>query len=398
MALSAHKSLDNILQFIKENEQVDPAHLVLKAKQFPEMPIREIAEQIAARKKAKNKLPEWYNNPKLLFPPSLSMEQCSSEATAKFKASIASGENLADLSGGFGIDTYYLSQGFEKTTYVEQQAHLCELASYNFSQLNRPIVVQHQEAAQFLKENTSQFNWIYIDPARRDQNQKKVSRWQDCSPDLTIVLPALLKKADNILVKGAPMLDISLGIQDLQDYVRKVYVVEWRGEVRELLFNLTHEKNTNPEITAVLLADNGEIDNQFSGNKAEEQDSRATFSLPEAHLLEPSPALMKAGLYKMLSSKFNLHKLHQNTQLFISLDLPAQFPGRCFKILETLPANKKALKKVLPDMKANLSTRNFPLGVQELKKKLGLKDGGDKYIFACTLQDESKKLLVCEKA
>lgn len=397
MALSAHKSLDKILKFIQENEQVDPAHLVLKAKQFPDMPIQEIAEQIAARKKAKLKLPEWYKNLKLLFPPSISMEQSSSEATAKFKASLMQGKLFADLTGGFGIDTYYLSKKFDKAIYVEQQAHLCELADYNFHQLGQPIVVKQQEASEFLTETPHHFDWLYIDPARRDLNQKKVARWQDCSPDLTILLPLLLNKADNILVKGAPMLDISVGVEDLQNHVKNVYVVEWKSEVRELLFHLQKEKTATYEITAIQLDDERKVLKQFSSDKATEEASHVSFSMPQQYLFEPSPTIMKSGLFKSLAEKFKLAKLHPNTQLFTSTKIAENFPGRSFKLLEMLPVNKKALKKAMPDMKANLSTRNFPMAVPELKKKLGLRDGGDLYLFACTLKDESKRLLLCKK-
>lgn len=397
MALSEHKSLEEILKFVKENEQENPAHLILRTKQFPDWPIKEIAEQIAARKKAKDKLPEWYAHPSLIFPPSISMEQCSSEATAKFKASLTKGNNLADLSGGFGIDTYYLSPNFVKTVYIEQQAHLCELAAYNFQQLKQPVFIKHQEAAQFLAETTVHFDWLYVDPARRDQHQKKVSRWQDCSPDLTDLLPEILSKSENVLVKGAPMLDISQGMEDLVGHVQKVYVVEWKGEVRELLFHLQKEKNTNPSIEAILLSDEGKVQKQFRSSRIEEEASSAHFSMPQKYLFEPSPAVMKSGLFKSLADRFSLQKLHPNTQLFTSFEATNNFPGRSFEIIESLPVNKKALQKVLPNMKANLSTRNFPMPIADLKKKLGIKDGGETYIFACTLEDDSKRLLLCKK-
>lgn len=397
MALSAHKSLQEILKFIKENEQENPAHLVLRAQQFPDLPIKEIAEQIAARKKAKDKLPEWYANPNIIFPPALSMEQCSSEATARFKASLLSGKNLVDLSGGFGIDTYYLSHNFEKTIYVEQQAHLCDLASYNFQQLQQPIIVKHQEASQFLAETSVHFDWLYVDPARRDQNQKKVFRWQDCSPDLTTLLPEVLNKADNVLVKGAPMLDISQGVEDLQGHVKNVYVVEWKGEVRELLFHLRSGSTTNPEITSILLDNIGNKEKQFSSSKKEEEEAVVHFSMPQKYLFEPSPAMMKSGMFKSLAEKFKLQKLHPNTHLFTGSEAVRDFPGRSFQLEEIVQVNKKALKKGLPDVKANLSTRNFPMSVADLKKKLGIKDGGETYILACTLQDDLKRLLLCKK-
>ncbi|MBK6265521.1 hypothetical protein JKA74_10775 [Marivirga sp. S37H4] len=397
MALSEHKSLAKILEFIKENEQAEPAHLVLKAKQFPDLPMREIAEQVASRKKAREKLPEFYAHPNILFPPAISMEQCSSQATAQFKASLIEGTKMVDLSGGFGIDTYYLSQSFRECVYVEQQTHLCELATYNFKQLNSSIHVENKEASAFLERAKNDFDWMYIDPARRDQNQKKVSRWEDCSPDITNLLPKILEKAPRVLLKGAPMLDISQAILDLSHQVKKVHIVEWRGEVRELLFQLGKTEIENPEITAVILSDEGRATQQFTSDKLKELSTLIAFSLPGPYLYEPSPAVMKSGFFKSLAEAYQLKKLHSNTNLFTSSELNKDFPGRSFRILESLPVNKKALKKLLPEMKANLSSRNFPLAVADLKKKLGLKDGGSIYLFACTLQDNSKRLLVCEK-
>lgn len=383
-------------KFIKDHEQDNPAQLVLKQKQFPDLPLKEIASQIASRQKAKTKLPEWYSE-KVWFPPKLSLEQCSSEATAKFKASLISGQSFADLTGGFGIDTYYLSHNFSKSHYVEQQQELCELAQYNFKVLNCDIEIHHSQSEEFLKSLHKSLEWIYLDPARRGDRMQKVFLWEDCSPNLVELLPLLFEKAQNIMVKAAPMQDISRAIAELENKVKAVYIIEWQGEVKELLYILSKEAEENPEIHAVQILENGTPIFSFTGDKLKEAEISVEYEVPQKYLLEPSPAIMKAGLFKQLAQDFQLSKLHPNTHLFTSDKIKKDFPGRVFKIVNQIPIQKKELKKILPEMKANLASRNFPMPIAQLKKKLGLKDGGEHYLFAVTLKGEERVLLICEK-
>ncbi|MGM0579594.1 MAG: THUMP-like domain-containing protein [Bacteroidota bacterium] len=387
---------DKIWEFIKNHEQDNPAQLVLKQKQFPDIPLKEIASQIASRQKAKIKLPEWYAE-KVWFPPKLSLEQCSSEATAKFKSSLISGNSFADLTGGFGIDTYYLSQNFSESHYVEQQEELCELAHYNFKVLKSEIDIQHSQSEEFLNSIQKPLDWIYLDPARRGDRMQKVFLWADCSPNLVELLPLLFEKAQNILVKAAPMQDISRAIAELKNKVKLVYIVEWQGEVKELLYILSKEVVENPKIHTVQISENGTPLFSFSGNKVKETESSIDYEMPEQYLYEPSPAMMKAGLFKQLAQKFQLSKLHPNTHLFTSNEIKEDFPGRVFKIIGQTPVQKKELKKYIPEMKANLANRNFPMPIAQLKKKLDLKDGSNHYLFATTLKGEEKALLICEK-
>lgn len=387
---------DKIWEFIKNHEQDNPAQLVLKQKQYPDLPLKEIASQIASRQKAKAKLPEWYAK-KIWFPPKLSLEQCSSEATAKFKASLISGNSFADLTGGFGIDTYYLSQNFSKSHYVEQQEELCELANYNFHVLNSEIEIHHSQSEKFLESIQKPLDWIYLDPARRGDRNQKVFLWEDCSPNLVDLLPLLFEKSKNIMVKAAPMQDISRAISELENKVKAVYIIEWQGEVKELLYILSKEAVENSNIQAVQLSNDGTPEITFTGNKLKEAESSIDYEMPQQFLYEPSPALMKAGLFKQLAQKFQLSKLHPNTHLLTSNEITENFPGRVFKILNEIPAQKKGLKKHLPEMKANLASRNFPMPIAQLKKKLGLRDGGSHYLFATTLKNEEKILLLCEK-
>ncbi|WP_296619189.1 hypothetical protein [Marivirga sp.] len=387
---------EKIWKFIKDHEQDNPAQLVLKQKQFPDLPLRELASQIASRQKAKTKLPEWYAQ-KVWFPPKLSLEQCSSEATAKFKASLISGKSFADLTGGFGIDTYYLSQNFLESHYVEQQQELCELAKYNFGVLKSNIEVHHLQSEAFLEDIKKPLDWIYLDPARRGDRNQKVFLWEDCSPNLVKLLPLLFEKSKNIIVKAAPMQDISRAIAELENKIKAVYIIEWQGEVKELLYVLSKDTVEYPDIHAVQLSDAGTPHFLFVGNKLTEAESSINYEMPQQYLYEPSPAMMKAGFFKQLAQKFQLSKLHPNTHLFTSHEIKEYFPGRLFKIVNQIPAKRKELKKYLPEMKANLASRNFPMPIAQLKKKLGLKDGGEHYLFATTLKNEEKVILICEK-
>ncbi|WKK86452.2 hypothetical protein QYS48_05745 [Marivirga arenosa] len=394
MELSANRK--DVWKFIKDHEQDDPAQLVFKQKQFPDLPLKEIASQIQARQKAKSKLPEWADK-EIWFPPLLSLEQSSSEATAKFKSSLLSGNRFADLTGGFGIDCYYIAQNFKESHYIEQQKVLCDLANYNFDVLKSDIQIHQTQASEFLVNNSLYFDWIYLDPARRGDKNQKVFLWEDCSPNLTELLPLLFEKSKKVMVKAAPMQDISRGISELDQRVKDIYIIEHNGEVKELLYILNKEKVSAPNIHAIQLNKMGDSLFHFQGKKHLEDDLNYQFENPENYLYEPAPSIMKSGLFKQLAKQFNISKLHPNSQLFTNNDLIENFTGRKFKIINQVSAQKKALKKVLPEMKANLSCRNFPMPVAQLRKKLGLKDGGEYYLFATTLKNDEKVILVCKK-
>lgn len=398
MDLIDNPQLNQILDFIDAHEQENPAHLLLSNKIPDSFPKQAIAEQIAARKKAQHKLPEFYNKKGILFPPAISMEQCSSEATARFKGSIIKGNHLVDLTGGFGIDTFYMSKNFSMVDYIEQQSHLCKLAEHNFKNLGtaHKIKVHHGDGLTFINSLNS-IDYIYVDPARRDKNNHKVFGWQDCQPNLVANLSVLLTKAQTILAKAAPMLDISKSIQELQQQVKEVHIVEWKGEVRELLFIISRKKVINPKIQVNILSNTGDIQHQFMGHLEEEKEENLIPSMPLKYLYEPSPAMMKSGLFNSLGKYFKLKKLHTNTHLFTSEELVNNFPGKTYLITAVIAPQKKILKKILPDLKANLKCRNFPMPIEDLKKKLSMKDGGNTFIFAASLFDQTKNLLICTK-
>ena len=398
MALTDNPLLEDILSFVAKNEQNDPAQLILSNKIPDNFPARDVAEQISSRKKAYSKLPELYATGGIVFPPPLSMEQCSSEASAKFKASLLKGKSLVDLTGGFGIDTYYLSSQFEEVHYVEKNNSLCKIAEHNFSIVKKlkHIEIHAQLAEDYLK-SLEFMDCVYLDPARRKEGDQKVYRWKDCTPDLIQLKDSIINKSEQQLVKAAPMMDISQGCLELDNQVKKVYVVEWKGEVKELLFFLSKEKCTDPSVEAVMLNDKGEVENSFLGSSQAEKEANIIYSEPSSYLYEPSASVMKTGFFRSLSTQYNLHGLHPNTHLFSSEEKINNFPGKLYKILAIEQVQKKSIQKHLKNKKANLKCRNFPLSVEDLKKKLNIKDGGDNYVFALSLLGDLKRLIVCEK-
>lgn len=382
-------------EFIRDHENDDPATLMLQAKKHVALPMREIVAQIVARQKAKYKIPFWYATDGLLFPPPLSLEQCSSELTAIYKQQLVAGNKMVDLTGGMGIDTYFLSQNFQKTEYVEQQEPLVKLAKHNFSVLGASSIKTHYTSAdQFLEACDSDFDLIYIDPARRDLNQNKVFRLSDCEPDMVAVLPAILKRANVALIKVSPLLDIKGAIRDLGG-VNAVHVVAVKGEVKELLFLIDGALRSNDPIIHCVNILKDEL-SQFNFSFSSEEELHRAYGVPRQYVYEPNASILKGGGFKSIAEKFDLIKLHPNTHLYTSDALNMDFPGRIFKNLESISLSKKTLKKKLKTLQANITVRNYPLTVEQIRKKSGLKEGGENFIFGFT-DLESPKLILTEK-
>lgn len=358
--------------------------------------MREVVEQIQSKKKAKNKLAQWFATAGIIYPPTLSMEQCSSEATAVYKASLVEGESMADLTGGMGVDTFYLSRSFRLTHYVEKQEQLASLASHNFRQLGLSAVKVHNlDAMTFLQNLEEKADLIYLDPARRGVHNSKVVRFQDCEPDIVHLLPVLKKKSGAILIKSSPMLDIKLAINELGG-VTEVHVLADRNEVKELLFLIDKEATVNPKIYAVNLTLDGV--EKFVFDYQSESDTLPQIGTVSNWLYEPNVAILKAGGFKSVIDKFpTLLKLHPNTHLYTSTELINSFPGRSFRVIGSLQMNRKQLRKKLPDMTANISVRNFPMSVEQIRRKTALKEGGNQYAFGLT-DMEGPKLLLLRKA
>ncbi|GGK60524.1 class I SAM-dependent methyltransferase [Rufibacter glacialis] len=383
--------------FVEEHLSADPAHLVLQAKKWPGLDVPKLAQQIRARQKAKSKIPTWVANLDLLFPANLSVEQSSSELTAAYKAALVSGETLVDLTGGFGVDAYYFARRFKKVVYVEQQTELAGLAAFNFTQLEvKNITVEATDAEAFLATLEEPVDVLYLDPARRGQSQERVHLLQDCEPDVLRLLPLLLQKGRAVLLKTAPMLDIDLALQQLTN-VAQAWVIAVQNECKEVLYLLKPEATGAPLLTAVHLRPE-KPEETLTFTKNGEETAQVTFSEPQRYLYEPNTALLKAGAYKWLSQEYGVNKLHRNSHLYTSTELREAFPGRIFEIVAQPKAHAKELHQLLPGKKANITVRNYPLTVAQLREKVKLKDGGEDYLFATTDLHNKPILLLCRKA
>lgn len=385
---------DEVQDFIFAHAQEDEKKLLLKNKFILGLPAPLIAQQIAARRKAETKLPQFYKTRGIVYPPSLNLEQSSSEATAKFKAEIIQekiGKNakLADLTGGLGIDSFYLSHTSESLDYVEPNAELLNLVRHNHSLLTTKIRHHHNSAESFLASSNQKFDLVFIDPSRRDSKARKVFSLTDCSPDITQLLPELLTKTDFVLLKASPLLDIKQGLKELS-HVEKVIVVSVNNECKELLFQITRDFIGETLIETYNLDFEGKVAQSFNFNFSEEDHASSIFNSPQKYLYEPNTSILKSGAFKSIGEKFKLDKIQVNTHFYTSNELEKDFPGRVFEI-EQLSFDPKSLI----DNKANIVCRNYPLTPEELKKKLKLKDGGEKFVIA--FSGQHKKYIILGK-
>lgn len=376
----------------------DPAHLALQARRHPHLPVPELVRQIQARQKARPKLPAWADNPDLIFPPTLSVEQASSARTAAFKAGlVADSQRLADLTGGFGADTACFAEHVAHVDYVERDARLAAVVGYNLGQLGISNVAVHAtDAASFLKSSAAQFDWLYLDPARRDKSGGKTFRLADCEPDVPRLLPLLFRHAPRILLKTSPMLDIELAVQEL-GHVRRLWVVAVDNEVKEVLYELGAEPAVDPERHAVNLRRDGSRQD-FRVTRAREARATPRYAEAQQFLYEPNAAVLKAGAFKSVGSAFELLKLHQHSHLYTSSELRPDFPGRTFRIRATERYDAGALLAHLgPKARAHVTTRNFPDSVADFRRRTGIREGGEDYLFATTDLRGRLVVLVCEK-
>jgi len=376
----------------------DPAHLALQARRHPHLPVPELVRQIQARQKARVKLPTWAENQELIFPPALSVEQASSEQTATFKAALVAGAGrLADLTGGFGADAAHFAAVVGHVDYVERNAELAAVVTYNMGQLGIANVTTHAtDAVAFLKASGEPFDWLFLDPARRDQRGGKTYRLADCEPDVPRLLPLLLRHAPRILLKTSPMLDIELAIQELK-HVRRLWVIAVDNEVKEVLYELGEEPAIDPERLAVNLRRDGS-QHEFRVNRAREARAVPRYAEAQQYLYEPNAAILKAGAFKSIGTAFEFLKIQQHSHLYTSQELRADFPGRIFRILATEKADGPHLKQHLgPEGRAHVTTRNFPESVADFRKRTGIREGGEIYLFATTDLRGRFIVLVCEK-
>mgnify|MGYP001753248614 FL=1 len=413
---------EETLHFIREHRNEDVRALALLAHRYPMVDMPNALTQITGWKVSRDKIPTWATHEMLLYPPHLSMEQCSSEATARYKTEVirtfsqkedvSPWDSLTDLTGGFGIDCAFLSSCFKKVTYVEQQEILCEIASHNFPLLGlNHITVSHEDGIRHLQQ-MAPVDWIFIDPARRNSHGGKTVAISDCEPNIAALEKLLLEKARHVLVKLSPMLDLTLALHDLK-HVQQVHVVSLNNECKELLLVLGHVEKVgispSKEAEAEVPIENIPIHcinlNYQQGvqslifNRREEKELPARYtSTLKTYLYEPNVSILKAGAYRSISSIYKVEKLHPNSHLYTSDNYIPDFPGRKFRIIKSGSLNKKEVKELLgTEKKSNLTVRNFPASVAELRKRLKLAEGGELYLFATTLADERKLLISCKQ-
>lgn len=384
-------------EFIVQHKSDDVRKLALgKVPEGIDLPF--CLQQIEGWQLACKKIPQWAGTDGLLYPPHLSMEQCSSEKTALYKKQLVQRilcdemEQMVDLTGGFGIDFSYMAPLFRKAVYIERQETLCQIARHNFNLLGLRHAEVRQSQAEDELAQIKNVSLIYIDPARRDCMGRKVVLIEDCQPNVICLQGELLKRAKVVLLKLSPMLEIRHALLQLHN-VREVHVVSVDGECKELLL-VMHQQDIPFCYNCVNL----------SGTRQETVvpdtwPSPVICEKEKTFLYEPNASILKAGVQDALCEQLGVEKLHPFSHLFTSEELITAFPGRSFRILGRSDFSKQGLRTLLSGVKqANLTVRNFPASVQELRKKLKLSDGGNFYLFATTLKDESHVLLLCEKA
>lgn len=418
--------MDATLRFIQEHSEDDVKSLALRAHGLEGVDLPFALDQIAGRQTAKRKLPSWAAVDSVVYPPHISMEQCSSELTALYKKSVLDrlifhssfliphSPFIIDLTGGFGVDFSFMSRGFSRAVYVERQEHLCEMANHNFRCLGLDNVeVECEEAEEYL-EYCDNADVIYLDPARRDSHGGKTFAISDCTPDVISLLPLLLNKAHLVMLKLSPMLDWRKAIADLgEEYVVEVHIVSVDNECKELLILLSSMQSTSSSLHCVNITGNN-ISSFIVSISSMAFPGKRQFNSPDipdnteildnhisrhAYLYEPNASIMKAGCFDVVADRYpGIVKIAPNSHLFVSYKEIRDFPGRCFAIEKTTTMNKKELRSALAGItSANISIRNFPMSVADLRKRLKLKDGGNTYIFATTTEDGAHMLYICAK-
>jgi len=382
-----------VQDFISKYLDADIMSVLLKKSFFDEISNKELVEQIEAKKKCRKKLPSWFETPKIYYPKKLNIEQTSSEITAYYKSEIVSGKSLADLTGGFGIDSYFFSKKIDSVLYNEIDQNLSEIATHNFKILGaKNIIISTQDAISFLEGANQHFDWIYVDPSRRNDKKGKVFMLEDCLPDVTSSLQLLFNQTDHVLLKTAPLLDISMGVRTLQ-FINEVHIVAVNNEVKELLWVLKKGFKGSVWVKTVnFTKTRREI---FDFKLSDEKTSVSAFEYPQKYLYEPNAAILKSGGFKTIAYRLGINKLGEHTHLYTSQQL-IDFPGRRFKINKVVAFTKNSFKN-LQINKANIATRNFPNSVASIRKKFKLKDGGAIFLFFFKNRAGKNQILVCSK-
>ena len=383
--------------YIKKHAEEDVRQLALRGTKDSEVDLTFALEQIAGRQKAKTKIPSWAETEGIIYPSHLSMEQCSSEQTARYKASIAGeGALVVDLTAGFGVDLAYISQGFKKAVHVEQQPQLCAISSENYKVLGlNHVEVVCGDCVDYLHQ-LDHADLIFLDPARRDEHGGRTYGIADCTPNVLEIRDELLENADRVMLKLSPMLDWRKAVEDIGN-VSEVHIVSVDNECKELLLMMEKEEKSL-KVVCVNNESVFEVGTPMRMFRPPLTPSNSNLGGERRYLFEPNASVMKAGCFDELQSRFPVMQLDKNSHLFVSDKDVGDFPGRRFIIERTTSMNKHDLKVALEDIsKANITVRNFPMSVAELRKRLRLKEGGEVFIFATTVEGKGHQLYICRK-
>lgn len=383
---------DDVQEFINDNLKSDISKLVLKGSPFKTISVQELVNQIIAKQKSAKKLPSWFSIKKIYYPAKISIEQTSSEVTANYKSKIVSGNSIIDITGGFGVDCFYFSKHFERVIHCEINEELSAIVEYNYKLLNiKNIETFSGDGLTCLKNTRENIDCIYIDPSRRNDSKGKVFLLKDCLPNVPENIDFLFKKANQILIKNSPILDITSAINELK-FTKEIHIIAINNEVKEVLFLL--EKNFTDQIIVKTI--NLQKGNSQEFNFILDQEVVSNYSEPKNFLYEPNAAILKSGGFHQISKQLKIDKLHQHSHLYTS-ELLISFPGRVFKIAHVIPYDKKVLKKLIPENKANFTIRNFPKNVAQLRKETKIKEGGNIYVFFTKNTNNHLKVIICEK-
>jgi len=381
----------DVQNFINDQLNQNITKLALQKNPFPNIEWITILEQIESKTKAKEKLPSWFSAKNIIYPPKVSIEQTSSETAASYKSNLISGASLIDLTGGLGVDDFYFSKQFKKIVHCEINPELSAITAHNFKQLNAlHIECLTGDSQSILADSDQIWDWIYIDPSRRSESKGKVFMLKDCLPNVPENIDLYFSKSNSILIKTAPLLDLTAGLSELKN-VKTIHIIALNNEVKELLWELHKDYSGTVSIKTVNILKNKE--EKFD---LPENESLPNYGLAEEYLYEPNSAIMKSGGFDAVSSVFKLNKLHTNSHLYTNSEL-IDFPGRRFKINKQLNYNKLELKNNLVNQKANITTRNFPETVENIRKKWKIKEGGNTYCFFTTDINNNKIVLICSK-
>jgi hypothetical protein len=382
-----------IQQYINSQIGVDLTKLALKKNPFPEIQWVLILNQIAAKSKAKEKLPTYFSTENIIYPNKISVEQTSSEKTALYKSEIVNGATLIDLTGGFGVDCLYFSKRMDKVIHCEIDGELSDIVNHNFIQIGiENVKCFAGDSYEILNNYDQKIDWIYIDPSRRNEQKGKVFMLKDCLPNVPDLLSFYFSKTNNILIKTAPILDISAGLSELTN-VKCIHIVAVDNEVKELLWELQAGFIGNTEIKTINIV-NGKaaiFDFELNSNTG-----LPNLEFPLKFLYEPNNAIMKSGGFDEIGLKYNLGKLHSHSHLYTS-ENQINFPGRIFEIKKIFFYSKQEMKSNLENTKANITTRNFPDSVEKIRKKWKIKEGGSSFCFFTTDLNNEKIVIICNK-